>query len=302
MHPTKKISATLVSSSILLGLFGWLLPVSPDVELNKEIYWLRKTFSQEKYNIVIGGDSRVHRGLSPDDLLLQVNEASNAIILGYSSAGYSKDYCSFLLSKLNKEGNTKALILGLTPHSFTPDALENGHFHEVLYTSTADMQKALYLEPFLQFFEPRKISLLFRSTDYQVNGYLEKFHDNGWVESDNLKTDSTRAIKSYSKVFIDNTVNDAAVNDFIVWVDSLSKENIAVLGYRPPTTVTMRSLEDSVSGYNETAIRNAFEASGGQWIDFKDNDFESYDGSHLRAKDARHLSKDIGIEIQGLLK
>ena len=84
------------------------------------------------------------------------------------------------------------------------------------------------------------------------------------------------------------------------WIDSLSQENIKVIGFRPPSTIQMRSLEDSLSGYNETSIKSLFEAHGGHWLIIEDADYETYDGSHLRPAEARRLSKKIGFTLKAI--
>jgi hypothetical protein len=302
MNPQRKISLTLIFSTILLGFLSWLLPSPNNLKLDREIFWITKTFTSKKYNIIIAGDSRAYRGLSPEDMITPISGDYNAINLGYSSGGFDRSYRSFLLSKLNTESNLKVLILGVTPHSLTKDGLENGHFHEILATPYIDRLKTLYLSPVTGFFEPRpfkSVSRVFKSSNSKN---YEKFHSNGWAESDHLDGDSLKALENYAKVFKGNTVLQSVVDDLMIWVDSLSKQGVSIIGFRPPSTVKMRALEDSLSGYHESAIKEAFKSNGGKWIEFKDNDFASYDGSHLRAKDARELSREIGLEINLLLK
>lgn len=264
------------------------------------MFWLKKTFTSESYDVVVAGDSRIYRGVSPDDLLMPLGNGVDAINLGYSSAGFDKKYRSFILSKLDKKGKVKTVVVGLTPHCFTPDALENGHFHEIRATTNADLLTILYLEPILKFFEPRKIKAIFKLNFNHPSNSLEKFHNNGWAESDNLKGDSLAALKNYSKVFVDNTVNEEAVNEFMVWIDSVSNAGIQVIGFRPPTTPQMRALEDSLSGFDEEKVRQQFESNGGYWMDVKDEDYSSYDGSHLRSSASRKLSREIGEVIKRL--
>jgi hypothetical protein len=52
-------------------------------------------------------------------------------------------------------------------------------------------------------------------------------------------------------------------------------------------------LEDSISGFDEYLIRERLDSSI-TWLDFKNSDFISYDGSHLAENSARKLSRLIG--------
>ncbi|MDB4105291.1 hypothetical protein N9545_07175 [Salibacteraceae bacterium] len=300
MSPNRKISVALISSAVLLGILGWLLPLPSNLKLNREIFWVTKTFTPKKYNVIIAGDSRAYRGVSPEDVTVVLEPNLTALNLGYSSGGFDRAYRSFILSKLEMRGNHKAIVLGITPHSLTPDALENGHFHEILATSKFDQLKTIYLSPISRFFEPRQFTSIKKIFKRSTKSHFERFHSNGWAESDNLKTDSLAAISNYSKVFDNNIIDSSAINDFMNWIDSLSQENIKVIGFRPPSTMQMRSLEDSLSGYNETSIKSLFEAHGGHWLIIKDADYETYDGSHLRPADARRLSKKIGFTLKAI--
>ena len=298
MSPQRKISITLISSILLLGFLSWLLPAPNNLKLDREIFWITKTFTSKKYNIVIAGDSRAYRGLSPEDILIPLSKDLDAINLGYSSGGFDRSYRSFILSKLKAYSELKVLILGITPHSLTSDGLDNGHFHEVLSTPTIDRLKTLYLSPITSFFEPREFKSISKVFKTSISGNYEKLHSNGWAESDNLKGDTLKALENYSKVFNGNLVNQAGIDGLMDWVDSLSQNGIYIIGFRPPSTAEMRALEDSLSGYKEKDIKAAFISRGGHWIDFKDKDYKSYDGSHLRADDARKLSREIGKAIK----
>ena len=64
--------------------------------------------------------------------------------------------------------------------------------------------------------------------------------------------------------------------------------------HRPGQTI---QLENEISGYNEEEIKQRFESSGGRWIEVKDYDFVSYDGSHLHYESAEKLSEIIGEYI-----
>ncbi|MBL8013012.1 MAG: hypothetical protein JNN05_04115, partial [Candidatus Omnitrophica bacterium] len=69
--------------------------------------------------------------------------------------------------------------------------------------------------------------------------------------------------------------------------------------FRPPASRQMEELENSQSGYNETAIVLAINAAGGSWIDIEDRyGYKTYDGSHLNSQSAKRLSEYIAHFIK----
>jgi hypothetical protein len=56
-------------------------------------------------------------------------------------------------------------------------------------------------------------------------------------------------------------------------------------------------MEDSVSGFDESAIREIILSSGGNYLEIPPEDYFSYDGSHLSSASARKLSEVLGHEL-----
>jgi hypothetical protein len=294
MAAKTKIIGTLISSFVLTIALAFSLPRPENRSIMRQWFWLNKTYRLSDAELIIAGDSRAYRGIDPksfgDDL--------NSINLAYSAAGFSKEYLDFVCAHFHENGKEKVLILGLTPFSFTPTALKNEHLESFLIMSAFQRNKGLYINPTLQLFEPRTVEDL-----YPINtseNYTEVYHKNGWMESNDLPGDSLSALKSYQSIFDENRVQESAVSYLMIRVDSLRKAGVTIIGLRPPTTPQMRALEDSISGYNEQALKHQFEAAGGLWIDVKDEYFATYDGSHLRPADARRLSKTIRDKIKQL--
>jgi|GEM_PF-5823927 len=59
----------------------------------------------------------------------------------------------------------------------------------------------------------------------------------------------------------------------------------------------MRTIEDSLSGFNDELIILSFKKAGGKWIELDSKKFKSYDGSHLRKESAEELSEILGKEV-----
>ncbi|HNW52593.1 MAG TPA: hypothetical protein PKH79_16035, partial [Prolixibacteraceae bacterium] len=74
-----------------------------------------------------------------------------------------------------------------------------------------------------------------------------------------------------------------------------------VVGFRPPVTVPMKMLEDTMGFYNETAISARFNEAGGHWIHLNSTEYKTYDGSHLDLKSAMKLSEVLAHQVSGIL-
>ncbi len=287
---------------IMIVLVKLLLPAPiKNTELRNE-FWLRKTFASNNHDLIVGGDSRIYRGVSISAINESLTSKLVGVNLGYSSAGYDLDYLNFLVSKLKPTGN-RILVLGVSPHSFTLEGAKNELYHEHLSKGNFDLFKGLYLSPYLKHFAPYKATEL---KDFLLNGksdegYFEDFQKDGWVHSHRLPEDSLTAIGIYQKLFTDYQVSDTLITNFLNRVDDIEKSGIEIVAFRPPTFDMMTSVEDSLSGYSELYMRTEMEIRGCTWIDLNPAEFHTYDGSHLHYKSAEHLSQIIGKQIQLLL-
>lgn len=82
----------------------WLPAPAKNTELVNN-FWLTKTHGNEQFNFVVGGDSRVYRGVSVDAIEKAVGADLQGHNLGYSSAGFSTEYMNFLTSRLSPKDN-----------------------------------------------------------------------------------------------------------------------------------------------------------------------------------------------------
>ncbi|MGB0424030.1 MAG: hypothetical protein ACPGED_06905 [Flavobacteriales bacterium] len=285
---------TLVLTLVLIGVIKLVLPEPKENKELVEQFWVNKTFADSNYDVVVAGDSRVYRGVSIDHLTKGAGGELNGINIGYSSAGFSDEYLDFAVSKLNPESKNKTLLIGLTPHSLTLEAFKNEDLKEHLEVGAFDQFRYRNLSPFLGHFSPYNPLDLVKRND--VN-YQQEYNEDGWVASHYLRPDSSYALKSYTKVFSEYQVSDTAVTSFLSKIGEISSSGIEVLVFRPPTTVAMRNLEDSLSGYNEAYVVRELEKMSIKHLGFDDSAFTSYDGSHLHQDAARKLSFALGKQI-----
>ncbi len=301
MQAKYKIALTLILTSILtVGLKMLLNPPVVNTELCNE-FWLNKTHSSEKFSLVVGGDSRVYRSFSIEDLEGEVPDLKG-VNVGYPSAGFSEKYLNFMVSRLSVD-KPRILVFGLSPSAFTSENAKNEALEQYQNVHGFDLFKGLYLSQYLKYFAPYKVSTLKSALSKDTVGVLqETFYRNGWTSSDLTPSVDSVALQIYERLFTKNKVNDSIVTAFLHHVDSLHQTGISIFAFRTPTNNAMTAIEDSLSGLQFGDLASRFEAAGGVWIDLPPAEFTTYDGSHLDSKSARLLGKKVGEAIRQSLR
>jgi hypothetical protein len=302
MRAKYKIIFFLPVALLILAVLKFFLPTPNLNDSYRDYCWIKKTHSTEQFNVLAVGDSRIYKAVNPE-FLIDENSNLNAVNLGYSSVGYSAEYLSFVSGRI-KEDHKSVVLCGITPYSFTPEALKNEHYHSFFDMDKKEVYKMLLLSGYLKNFprySPAEVWGYF--TDAPITHlYYHDFKENGWVKSFKLPFDSTAGLIPYRKNFIDNTCNNNAVEEYMSWVKEMSHNNVAIIGFRPPSTLAMEQLEDSLSGFNYSSFIEGFEQNGGVWLKFSLNDYSSYDGSHLHYKSANKFTKNLATKIERYLK
>jgi len=124
-------------------------------------FWIKKANLDKKYDVIIGGDSRIYKGISPDIISKYSNLTS--VNLGFSGAGFSKEYIDYLLSNFDNKSNNKILIIGVSPHSLTDEAFKNEQFNQYRQKGIFDKYKAIQLSWIYSFFNPKNPKTLLKS-------------------------------------------------------------------------------------------------------------------------------------------
>lgn len=306
---TKFILASLFIITGVIILKKILPQKINEYKIQKELFWVNKTHSDKKANIIVAGDSRIYRGFSIKDFLTQINKKTTALNLGYSSAGFGKNYFDFIDSKIVTDKNTKIIILGITPNSLTLEASLNKHFKDYNKKGKMEIFQTTYIDPNINFSPYTFYEILktknnnSEKEDFHSlnNGKKEHFDNLGWIASTSSKIDSLEALKSYRKSFSKKNIDSIIVNNLFVQIKKWNKEGIKVFCFRPPTTKHMVDLENELSGFNENKFKLKLAEFGGVWINVNQTKYLSYDGSHLDYLAAKEFSKDLGKLIKPYL-
>ena len=252
-------------------------------------FWMAKTHTKKKFDVIVIGDSRVYRGISPSDMETVLGGVS-VFNFGYSSAGMSAILLQAGQEKL-KENGQRIIILGLTPYSLTSSAALNEQYKQY--------ERAI----FWPFQIPWLRALMFPNETawavtyllgFKVSQYYQIPHLDGWVESDNPSESMDAALYEYRQRFAKEKISKELFNYVLEQVQKWREQGYTVFAFRPPVSRKMENLENAKSGYDESLIKNEFSNAGGIWIDIEDRyAYKTYDGSHLTSASARLLSKYI---------
>ena len=282
-------------------------PVDPLVRVRARThrFWVEKTFAESEYDLVVLGDSRVYRGVSPEELEKAL-PGLKALNFGYSSAGFTEILLNQGRAKLSSTADPRIIVLGISPWSLTAKAGENSHLKQELSRSFSERLERVYLSSLRASFSSMTPSSLRQNLQARPKPpkvlYHQIHHSNGWVESWKVPPNPREQLTAYIENFSKNLVSASIVNELVRQTESWIEEGILVFAFRLPTTSEMVALENKHSGFDEEQIRTRIEASGAVWIDVAEGDYESYDGSHLDRKSARRLSQKLGEKIAEHLK
>lgn len=303
MAPQKKILFMIPLVIVLIAGIKLLLPTPVQNSMKVDHFWTKKTHGKDRAHILIYGDSRIFRGISGEKVQETLMNHPSVLNLGYSAAGMNQEMYDFLDSRLAKDG-PRVIILGVTANSLMPSTLANEDFREIKSQKKLETLKDLKLKPALSFFgryKPDNIFFKIFTFDARIQKY-EVYHDDGWVATDSKPVDSSSALGSYVSRFKKEQFDPQIYEGLISQVKKWNKEGVTVIGFRPPTSVEMRDLEDERSGSDFKKIESDFREAGGIWLDFHFPDYVAYDGSHLETESALKLSEDLGNKIQKYVK
>ncbi|MCY1723534.1 hypothetical protein OU798_24495 [Prolixibacteraceae bacterium Z1-6] len=283
----------------ILVVFHLVAPPSDGFRvIENNSFWKKKTFDKNKYEIVVCGDSRIYRGISPDHMK-EILSGYKIINLGYGSAGYGDIMLNEINKRIDFESKKSMVILGITPLSLTHEGEMNWHLRTELATKKEELIELLYFKKISQFFIPFTFSEMekhVKGKDFYTSKKQE-YLDGGWVATYEEKPWEIAALKSYSTRFINNQVLESNINRLVKATGEWTEKGIQVFAFRPPTTEKMVALEDSLSGFNESNIRERLENKGAIYLDFEMDKYTTFDGSHLQKESAIRFSKDLANAI-----
>ncbi len=287
MTAKKKIYTVIFVTPLVVIVFGLLRKKPFMSEFKSKYFWTYKFEHPQKNNLVIYGDSRTYRGVNPE--LVIKNKNLSTFNYGYTSAGYNDSIFRFLDSRIDKK-KQPMVLLGITPYSLTKDASQTKFYFQEKNRKKYDKFQRLYLDKYLTFFDRIKIEEYLLSNRLIVK---QEFNTSGWVSSKREFIDTLDGLNAYQNIFNNNKVSVEIINQLMEQVKKWTLQGVRVFAFRPPTCVSMESLEKSKSGFNEKKFIKQFVNNGGKWLEIDLKGYQTYDGSHLNKESAEKLSMQL---------
>ena len=299
---------TLLVALALIVLVGFLFSgrrePGRESDLVEERFWaLKSRFLKAEHNVVVCGDSRVYRGISPAAMNSALPDFK-IVNFGYSAGGLDRLMLKSAEALLDPKAKFRIIVLGVTPTSLTPFAAENEQYLSLMRKPYSEMFESIYFLPiktFLMPIFPREIKGLLSGTRTKSDGYHLIFHDDGWVESWYEVPRPEEQLSIYEARFRLYQVSPDLCEDLFQVVREWKSRGIRTFGFRPPTTQAMAALEDSMSGFREAEFIRDFRNAGGVWVQFNFDNYFSYDGSHLEAESSKRFSRNLANQIRAYL-
>jgi hypothetical protein len=281
--------------------------VKEEIGVLSNMFWAQKRNWHNCADIVIAGDSRIYRGISPNTMQ-QVLPGYRINNFGFSSIGLSSTYLTAVENVLDSESRQPVIVLGVSPNSLTEGAVrENDFLWREADTFNASPN---FLVLFAHWFRPIKdreafnICVTIIGCGSKAQLYYQEYFQNGWVASKRIPEFPRRALSIYATVFDEGRngpVSQRVIEELLQEVERISKQGKQVFGFRPPTSSELVLLEDTKGDFNEREFVDNFEKVGGIWLEVDQNAYHSYDGNHLERNAAETLSLSLAKMIQSRL-
>ncbi len=277
--------------------------------MRADVSGFSKPVERRYYDMILLGDSRVYRGVSPQKMET-VLEGYRIFNYGYSAGGLNDVIYQAAERRLDPASQKKTIILGVTPASLRLSSAQNAQYTEELNRPYDEVLLYRYFLPVVDFFSPVKpqyvIDTLSNMTQTAENGdnegYFVEFYDDGWVASWLIPEDPSRLLPHFNDMFQKTKVDNGLIEDLFEQTRSWRDQGINVFAFRVPSSVQMVELENKLSGFDEAAFAEGFENAGGIWIDIPTEPYHSFDGSHLEKQSAIQLSLDLAHALEEYLK
>jgi hypothetical protein len=301
MAKKPNIWITLAIAATLVTALSFVLPKDAEKYLS-ELFWTRKTFAPAKYNVVIMGDSRVYRGLSPEIMESHL-PGLKVLNFAYSNGGLNQTMFVAAEKKLAQNDKPKVIVMGISANAISGYSAGNQQYQQELNRPREEIFERIYFNPLRYWFSatsPEKLKNHFSETK-ETAFYRNKYFMNGYVESEKFPADTMEAIPSYTKDFTNYKVTPENLSDLFKQVKKWTDSGIIVAGFTPPVSQPMQMLEDTLGLFDITTIKTGFEKASGYWIDIEPTQYKTYDGSHLTIESAKQLTNTVGNEIEKLI-
>ena len=207
MEKKPNIWISLAMATVLVTALSFVLPKDDEKYLG-ELFWSRKTFAPAHYNVVIMGDSRVYRGLSPEVVESHL-PGLKVLNFAYSNGGLNPTMFDAAEKKLAQNKKPKVVVMGISANTITDYSAGNQQYLQELTRPREEVLERIYLNPLRYWFSatsPEKLKQHFSKKEEKAY-YRNRYFMDGYVESEKYPVDTTTAIASYIDDFTNYKVD-----------------------------------------------------------------------------------------------
>jgi len=272
-------------------------------------FWLDKILTEGHHRVVFAGDSRVFRGIAPEEVARTSGIPTREIVnFGFSGTGYGKQYMERVGELL---GPGSIAVLGVHPGSFVDPALQDSAFlgyerawgrmrHDWFQRAKHVIERTLAAvvgSPELDSLDERQIRELWNPANYRRR--YQHFSLSGWVATRGRPVNRHFYDEHFHERLRAHTVRPEALEEFLAWIETLRSRDVQVYALRMPVAPNLLAVELADGSVDWARFRDRVARSGARWIDPPADSFDTYDGSHLVSEDARRFSADLGRVLVG---
>ena len=297
----------LAAAGIIILLIAMLRPSvkysDAANQLQADRFWIMKAQNKSKYDVVILGDSRTYRGVSPTEMAAHLPNM-RIFNFAFSSGSLNPEIFNAGYQLLDEGSKNKVIVLGVTASSLLPLYEKNEQYRQEHNRPRSSYFERVFVNSLLQNFLPFDHDALLQSVTGKKRNhplYISEYKNDGWVASNKIPEDTTEQLWQYRDELKRYKVKPELVSALLKQTTEWKAQRITVIGFRPPTTQGMQQLEDELSNLDYTQFAKDFEAAGGKWVSVDRAQYHSYDGSHLNEESAIRLSKTLGLQIQNYM-
>jgi hypothetical protein len=289
----------LLATALVIALVAIVRPPSR-APADPSWFWREKVAWRAEAALVLAGDSRVYRGLSP--AVFEARGLGPARNFGFSGAALDPAYLDAIEALVDPSAGAPIILLGVSPWSLTPRAAAANGFLTARAEALATPLPARWsrrMEGLAARFKPFSLvapTSAVAQTDSK--GYLQTFHPDGWVESRHLSPDPARALAVAREDHArGNRVDSASVRALAERIVQWRRRGWRVFAVFIPGEPAADRLAAELSGWNEAGVPAALAAAGAIWLEPRVEPLFSYDGVHLDGESAQRFSAALAEAV-----
>jgi hypothetical protein len=302
-----RVTFALISSALLIAAVGAVLPKSAEPKQRDRAREARlyaiKTFARGPWDVVVMGDSRVLRGVSPT-AMESVLPGCRVFNFAYNSGSLNPEMYRSAERRLAPGPRQRAIVLGVTHLTLLARHDRNEQYHEILREPLDERFVLMHLPGLARFCQPiLPIDLARLAVQVKPHTvYDQEFTDDGWIGTLRQPVNENEAIPIYERELQGTSIDPQLVQDLLAQTRAWTRDGIRVFGFRPPAPRAVSEIENRLTGFDAAALAREFTRAGGIWLDFDGTAYATYDGSHLRRDQAVAFSQDLARAMRPYLE